>query len=59
MRKATVSAWIKEVEKHRDRVAKTRDALDAAIDEMLMMKDSCERAYDDLQAARDALSELA
>jgi hypothetical protein len=39
-------------------VAAERDKLDVMIDELTGLKDSCQRAYDDLWSARDALSEL-
>ena len=59
MDKRTVKSWLKKIEQQRAKVAKTRDGLDDAISEMEGMRDCCDRAYDDLQNARDALSEFA
>jgi hypothetical protein len=39
-------------------VAKERDKLDELISELNQLKESCDKAYDDMQSARDALSEL-
>jgi hypothetical protein len=50
---------IAEIEKRRDAVGKERDRLDDLIGELEGLRDSCDRAYCDLQNARDALSELA
>jgi hypothetical protein len=41
-----------------DSVAAERDKIDSAIGDLRMLKDSCERAYESLRDARDALSEL-
>ena len=54
-----VAALMRKIEKHRDAVAKTRDALDDAIAELEGLKGCCDEAWDNLQRARDALSELA
>jgi predicted translin family RNA/ssDNA-binding protein len=54
-----ISAMIRKIEKHRNAVGKTRDALDEAIAELEGLKDCCDQAWDDLQRARDALSEFA
>lgn len=56
--KRTIAKWDKEIKKHQDRVAKTRDDLDEYIEELEGLKESCRKAWDDLQSARDALSEL-
>lgn len=39
-------------------VAKERDKLDEAIADMEQLRECCDRAWEDLQSARDALSEL-
>ena len=54
-----ISSMMKRVEKHRDAVSKVRDALDDAIAELEGLRGCCDAAWDDLQRARDALSELA
>lgn len=54
-----ISTMIKQIEKRRDAVGKERDRLDDLIGELEGLRDSCDRAWDDLQSARDALSELA
>lgn len=51
-------AMIKRIEKEMEMVAKRRDAIDDLISEASDLKESCERALDALQEARDALSEL-
>ena len=53
-----ISAIDRQLKKRQDAIAKERDKLDAAIEELNGLKDSCDRAYDYLQDARDALSEL-
>ena len=53
-----IKSMIKEIEKRRDAIGKERDKLDNLIMELEGLRDSCDRAYDDLYAARDALSEL-
>ena len=55
----TYKRMIREIEKRRDAVGAERDKLDYLIAELEGLKSSCERAWDDLQSARDALSELA
>jgi prefoldin subunit 5 len=50
---------IKQIEKRRDAIGKERDKLNEMISEMETLRDCCERAWDDLQTARDALSEHA
>jgi hypothetical protein len=49
---------MKQIEKHQNQVAKDRDALDDYIAELRDLKEDCENAWDALQDARDALSEL-
>jgi prefoldin subunit 5 len=53
------STMIKQIEKRRDAIGKERDKLNEMISEMETLRDCCERAWDDLQTARDALSEHA
>ena len=50
---------IRQIEKRRDAVGKERDKLDEAIADLEGLRDTCQRAWDCLQDARDALSELA
>jgi hypothetical protein len=54
----TIGKMLKVIEARQTGVAKERDKLDAAISEMEDLRDSCNRAWDALQDARDALSEL-
>lgn len=56
--KKEISKWIKKIEKRMAGVAAERDKLDDAISEMETLKESCNKAYDSLQSARDSLSEL-
>ena len=56
--KKQVYAWIKSIEKHKKAVAKVRDDLDDAISEMSQLEQNCEEAFDNLDRARDSLSEL-
>ena len=58
MTRTKINSWLREIERRQNAIAKERDRLDAAISEMEELKDSCERAYEDMQNARDALSEL-
>lgn len=58
MTKTQIKTIIKKIEKHQQAVAKQRDSLDDFISEIEGLKFSCESAWDDLQRARDALSEL-
>jgi hypothetical protein len=51
--------WIEVLKKRQEEVGKVRDKLRADVEEMDMLKDSCERAHEDLQRAIEALSELA
>jgi hypothetical protein len=52
-----IAQIIKQIEKRRDAVGMERDRLDALIGELTDLKENCEEAWDDLQRARDALSE--
>ena len=52
------TTMIKEIEKRMVAVGKERDKIDEIIGNATDLKESCERAYDALQEARDALSEL-
>ena len=56
--KKQIEGWINQVQKRMDGVAAERDKIDEVLEELNMLKDDCERAYDLLQIARDALSEL-
>lgn len=58
MRKKLTTRWIEVLKKRQAEVGKVRDKIRDDLDEMEMLKDSCERAYDDMQRAIDALSEL-
>lgn len=54
----TINNAIKQIEKRMLAVGKERDKLDDMIGELEHLKDNCRTAYEDLQHARDALSEL-
>ena len=54
-----IATMVKQIEKRRDAVGKERDRLDDLIGDLTGLRESCERAWDDLQRARDALSEQA
>lgn len=56
--KKQVESWIKQIEKRMAGVAAERDKLDKMISSLQDLKESCTKAYDSLQEARDALSEL-
>lgn len=49
---------IKQIEKRMKTVGVERDKLDDLIGDLAHLKENCDTAYDDLQHARDALSEL-
>ena len=51
--------WKQVLQKHQTDVGKVRDKLRHDMSEMDGLAESCERAYEDLQHAIDALSELA
>lgn len=48
----------KKIANHMARIAADRDKLDEYISELTHLKGNCDEAYDALQQARDALSEL-
>ncbi len=54
----TINNAIKQIEKRMVAVGKERDKLDDLIGELEHLKDNCRTAYEDLEHARDALSEL-
>jgi hypothetical protein len=58
MNKRTIQSWDAKIKVRQDAVAKERDKLDEVIEEINGLRDSCDRAWDALQNARDALSEL-
>lgn len=49
---------IKQIDKRMKAVAAERDKLDELIRDLEALKENCEEAYDHLQRARDALSEI-
>jgi hypothetical protein len=59
MNKRQIASWKKKIEKRRDEVGKMRDKLRDDMDEMDMLKECCDRAVENMDAAIDALSELA
>jgi hypothetical protein len=59
MNKRTLAAWQKQIKRRQEQVGKLRDSIRDEISEMESLADCCERAYDDMQNAMDALSELA
>lgn len=58
MNKRKIESIIKVIDKHMAAVAKERNNLDDFINELDYLKENCREAYDSLQDARDALSEL-
>jgi len=50
--------WISEIEKRMAGVAAERDKLDELISELGDLREDCDNAWNLLQDARDALSEL-
>lgn len=54
----TINNAIKQIEKRMVAVGKERDKLDDLVGELEHLKENCASAYDDLQRARDSLSEL-
>ena len=54
-----LATMIKQLEKHRERIGKDRDALREFQDEVESLRETCERAYEDLSCAIEALSEQA
>lgn len=59
MNKRTINSWMKKIEKKREEVGLLRDKLREMQDEVAALEESCERAWDGLDSAIDALSELA
>ena len=58
MTKSQINKLQKKLEKAQNTVGLDRDALDEIISEAEGLRESCDRAWDHLQDARDALSEL-
>lgn len=56
--KKTIAAMLKRIDKHMASVAKERDKLDETISELESLKEDCDNAWNCLQDARDALSEM-
>lgn len=54
----TIKNALKQIEKRMIAIGVERDKLDDLIGELEYLKDNCQTAYEDLQHARDALSEL-
>lgn len=54
----TINNAIKEINKRMVAVGKERDKLDDLIGDLEGLRENCREAYDDLQRARDSLSEL-
>lgn len=52
-------SWIKQLEKRQKAIGVERDKLREALGQMEELEECCQRAYDDLQNAIEALSELA
>ena len=59
LKHAAVSTWKKVLEKNQRTIGKVRDKLREDLSEMEGLAESCDRAFDDVQRAIDALSELA
>lgn len=59
MKKSITNRWVKVLKDRQKEVGSVRDKLRDELDEMTGLKESCERAFDDLQRAIDTLSELA
>lgn len=58
MNKTEINKLVKKLDKHMKAVAAERDRIDETIGEFNQLRDDCKKAYDSLQDARDALSEL-
>jgi hypothetical protein len=56
--KKQIDKFDKMMEQELTKVGKVRDGLDEKISEMSDLRENCEEAWDNLQRARDALSEL-
>lgn len=50
---------IEQIAHHQEAIAAERDRLDAFIDDLKGLRESCRDALEDLESARDALSRLA
>lgn len=55
----TIEQIGKDIEAMRDQIGKDRDKLRELIDEAEGLVDTCDRAYEAMETAADALSELA
>lgn len=58
MNKRQSEAIIRKIEKHMHAVKLTRDRIDDDMETLQELREDCDEAYDHLQRARDALSEL-
>lgn len=58
MNRSQVQKLTKQINRHMDRVANTRDKIDEFIDTATQLRDDCDDAYNHLVDARDALSRL-
>jgi hypothetical protein len=58
MNKSEITRLVKKLDSHMKAVAKERDRIDETIDQFEMLREDCINAYDCLQGARDALSEM-
>ena len=56
--KRQINSWDKIIAKRQAAVAAERDKLDDVIEELKMLRENCRSAWDALQSARDALSEI-
>lgn len=56
--KKQIGSWMKQIEKRMTAVAAERDKLDEMISSLQDLEESCTKAYESLQEARYALSEL-
>lgn len=59
MRKPNFKAWAAQIIKRQIQVGKVRDAIREDIADMEDLADNCDEAYENMQRAIDALSELA
>jgi len=58
MTDAKLKLIVKKIDKHMKEVARTRDHLDESIGTLEELREDCRNAYDCLEQARDALSEM-
>jgi len=58
MKKQTIRSIERKLKAHQDQIAKDRDNLDRTISDLEDLREECHRAWESLQDARDALSEL-